>query len=123
MGGSGYVGSLPLGVAILAILIGLVGAFFLIVGLLIVLGFALVHTAILFVAGFVGGLLLVIFGLVLLVVASGLWNQELWALALSIIVILVVLVGDFVAGAFLSLQTIVLVLLLIYLIAVRNHFD
>jgi hypothetical protein len=122
MSGSYSVGSLPLGVAILAVLIGLFGALFLIVGLVIVLGVAFTHTAFLFVSGFVGGLILLIFGIVLLVVASGLWNQELWALVLSIIVLLFILIGDLFAGAVLSLETIAVALLLLYLILVRRHF-
>ena len=62
--------SLPLGVAILAILIGIVGFLFLVVGILVVLaiGFGTVHSAALFGAGFLGGVFLIIFAVVLLVV-------------------------------------------------------
>src|SRR5579862_5378753 len=115
--------SLPLGVAILAILIGIFGFFFLLVGVLFFLAIGLLHSGLLFGAGVVGGLLVLVFGIVLLVVASGLWNQELWALALCLIVLLLLLAGAALSGALISLEVLVLVLLVIYLIAVRHHFS
>ncbi|HXQ94629.1 MAG TPA: hypothetical protein VN864_05620 [Thermoplasmata archaeon] len=118
-------GSLPLGVAILAVLIGIFGFLFLVAGILIlavsVVGYTIPGFAV-FGAGLLGGALLTIFAIVLLAVAFGLWNQELWALVLSIIVIGLFLVSDIVQGAFFTLSGIILVLLLVYLIAVHRHF-
>lgn len=114
---------LPLGVAILAILIGIVGFFYLIGGiLLLVLRFGLLGTGPLFVGGPLGAVLLLILGIVLLAVASGLWGRELWALALTALVLVLILIGNILEGALVSLSTVVVVLLLIYLIAVRDHF-
>lgn len=116
--------TLPLGVAILAILIGLLGVLLLAASilLLIVSGYGYFHDLAFFGVSFLGGLLLLIFGIVLLVVAVGLWRLELWALVLSIIVVLISLLGRLVAGPILSLGTLILVLLLVYLVAVHRHF-
>lgn len=115
--------SLPLGVAILAILIGIFGAFFLIVGVLFFLAIGLLGSGLLFGSGVVGAILVLVFGIVLLVVASGLWNQELWALALCLIVLLLLLVGAVLSGTLISLEGLILILLVIYLVAVRHHFS
>jgi hypothetical protein len=115
--------SLPLGVAVLAILIGIIGFFFVLGALLLlILGVALGGTSGLFVGGVVGKLLLLIFGVVLMVVASGLWHRELWALALTILVLVLILIGEVVAGRLLSVTSVVVILLLVYLVLVREHF-
>ncbi len=115
--------SLPLGVAILAILIGLFGFFYLIGGLLLlVLSIGLAGAHGLFVAGPVGALFLVLFGVVLLAVAWGLWGRELWALALTALVLILIFLGNLLSGALVSLSTVVVVLLLVYLFLVRDHF-
>jgi hypothetical protein len=119
--------SLPLGVAILAVLIGLVGFVFLIGGLIVlaaaVLGLTFPTLGLAaFGTGLIAGLLLTIFAIVLLAVAFGLWDTELWALVLSIIVVVLLLIGYVIRGDILSLGGIILVILLIYLIAVNQHF-
>jgi hypothetical protein len=116
--------TLPLGVAILAVLIGIVGALFLIASILLLLfsGVVYFHAAALFGYSLLGAILLLIVGIILLVVASGLWHLELWALVLSIIVLLVLLANNVVQGAIISLSTLVLALLLVYLVAVHRHF-
>jgi hypothetical protein len=117
---------LPIGVAILAVLIGIVGLFLVLIGLFVALAFGLFggafHSAELFGAGLIGGILLLIFGVILLVVASGLWHQELWALVLSLIVIGILIVSAFLSGVIVSLYGIVLVLLFVYLLVVNRHF-
>jgi hypothetical protein len=116
---------LPLGVAVLSILIGLFGFFVLVVGLLVLLlgvGAGLAAGATVF--GFTGelaGLVVFIVGLVILAVAVGLWNQELWALALAILVLLFYGAVEFLAGAWLGL--LVTAVLLVYLVAVSSAFD
>jgi len=91
-------------VAILAILIGIFGFFVFVVGLLLLLfGTAIAlggGTAGVFgFGGAIGGLIVLIIGLVILAVAVGLWNQELWALVLAIIVLLFYGVGEFLSSA------------------------
>ena len=97
------IGRLPLGVAILAILIGIFGFFVFVVGLLLLFGTAIAlggGTAGVFgFGGAIGGLIVLIIGLVILAVAVGLWNQELWALVLAIIVLLFYGVGEFLSSA------------------------
>jgi hypothetical protein len=117
--------SRPLGVAILAVLIGLVGVLTLIVAvaaLVLFSGLALLTQFSFFGAGVVGGVLLLVFSIVLLVVAVGLWRLEMWALVLSAIVLFLVLVSDALRGNLLSFSTIVVLLLLLYLVLVRRHF-
>jgi hypothetical protein len=125
---SGYssIGRLPLGVAILAILIGVFGFFVLLVGvLLLVFGTALAlgggSVAVFGTTGAIAGLIFLILGIIILAVASGLWNQELWALALAIIALLFFGVVEFVSGSWLAL--LIVGALLVYLIAVSRHFD
>ena len=115
--------NLPLGVAIIAVLIGLFGVFLLVISVLLFLFTGLIpHSTAYFGVSLIGELLLFIFGVVLLVVATGLWDQELWALVLSIIVIGFLFVGDLLNGTLLTLGGLVTLLLLIYLIAVHRHF-
>jgi|HubBroStandDraft_1064217.scaffolds.fasta_scaffold81731_3 hypothetical protein len=120
------VGNLPLGVAILAILIGLFGFFVLVVGaLLLVFGTSVAlgsGTVTVFgTGGTIAGLITLIIGAVILGVAVGLWDQELWALALAIIALLFYGVVEFLSQSWLAL--LVIGVLLVYLLAVSNHFD
>jgi len=115
---------LPLGVAILAILIGIFGFFLFAVGLLVaLLGVSVGLTTGGSVFGFTGtiaGVITLLIGGVILAVATGLWDQELWALALAIIALLVYGVIAFVSGSWLTL--VVVLGLLGYLVAVSDHF-
>jgi hypothetical protein len=121
------IGQLPLGVAILAVLIGIFGFVVFLVGLLLLLaiaGWAITGVAVSSVFGYTGtiaGFIIVIIGLVILTVATGLWDQELWALVLAIIVLLFYGAAEFFAGAWLGLA--IVALLLVYLVAVSGHFD
>ncbi|MCI4343219.1 MAG: hypothetical protein L3J92_03765 [Thermoplasmata archaeon] len=126
--GSGYanIGNLPLGVAILALLIGIFGFFVLVGGLvLLVFGTSLVvgsgSLSVFGTGGTIAGLILVLIGAVILAVASGLWDQELWALALAVIVLLFYGAVELVAQSWVAL--LVVAALLVYLVAVSNHFD
>jgi len=116
--------TLPLGVAILAVLVGLLGLFITIIGVLVLLaiGLGTAHFAAAFGVSFIGGLLLTIVGIVILAVAKGLWDQELWALVISILAIAFILLGIILQGALFSVEGIVLVLFVVYLIAVNRHF-
>ncbi len=126
--------SLPLGVAVLAVLTGLVGAFILIAGLIVVVValFALssVGWAAMFGSGVIAGLIALVIGAVILAVASGLWDQEMWAYVLAILVSGAAVLW-FIArplwdgGGIASVETLpalVSGVLFLYLLAVKNHF-
>jgi uncharacterized membrane protein len=71
--------------------------------------------------GAIAGLVLILLGGILLAVAFGLWDQELWALVLAIIVLLFYGLIEFLSASWLALA--IVVLLLVYLMAVSSHFD
>lgn len=134
---SGYataVPRLPLGVAVLAVLTGLVGAFVLIAGLAIVLVALFVIAsagwATMFGTGVIAGLITLIIGAVVLAIATGLWDQELWAFVLAVIVAgaaALWFIGRplWDGGGVASIETLPAIVsgaLLVYLIAVKNHF-
>ncbi|MCI4366483.1 MAG: hypothetical protein L3K08_01895 [Thermoplasmata archaeon] len=110
----------------MAILIGLFGLFLFLGGLLLVVfGTGIAYgagTVTLFGSGStVAGLVVLLVGLIILVVATGLWDQELWALALAIIVLLFYGLVTFLSQAWLDF--LVVGGLVVYLIAVSGHFD
>lgn len=125
---------LPLGVAVLAVLTGIAGAFVLIAGLVVVLVALLVLSSVGWAAAFGTGLLAgavtAIIGLFVLTVAVGLWDQELWAFVLAVIVtgagtvwfVALPLVNG---GGLVSVETLPAVafgVLFVYLLAVKDHF-
>jgi hypothetical protein len=122
----------PLGVAIIAILLGLFGFFTVIGGLLIIVlqdyGLNLGGQNLYGVTGILLGLLLVVLGIIELAVASGLWGLRMWALVLAVLVLLFEVLGPLISialnktgiGAIIGI--IIPLLLLIYLVAVRRHF-
>jgi hypothetical protein len=121
--------SLPLGVAILSILIGIYGFILFLIGLIIAVGssvpaalggYPLGHYA---TTGVIGGLIILIIGLIILGLAVGLWNLRMWALALTCLVLIIELVIYGLAGAFISFGFIVALILFVYLIAVSRHFS
>ncbi len=123
----------PLGVAILAILLGIYGFFSLLGGLLIaVLSSYVITLGGMQAFGFTGvtaGLIIAILGLIVLGVAVGLWHLRIWALALAVIVLLLYIVEplfnlarNVTSAGNAILGIIIPVLLLIYLLAVRRHF-
>jgi len=124
---SGYMSprTRPIGIAVVAVLIGIVGIVLVLGGLLVLLlssVYFAAQVAPLFGAGVVAGAFLLILGVVFLVVASGLWRLEMWALALSVLVVLFLLIDLAVRGALVSLSAVLLVLFLVYLVLVRHHF-
>lgn len=121
--------SRPLGVAILAFLIGLFGFLWFIIGLLVVAGVSIhAFTGLGFnssfgpVTGLFGGVVILILGLIVLGVAVGLWRLHMWALVLALLVLILEMVVYGIAGAFLTFGFIVSLLLFLYLIAVHRHF-
>ncbi|MGP8110030.1 MAG: hypothetical protein ACLQD9_04905 [Thermoplasmata archaeon] len=121
------IGRLPLGVAIIAILVGIFGFFILLGGLLLLIsaaGYAVAGigvTGVFGTTGTIAGIIVAIIGLVILGVAVGLWNQELWALVLAILVLLFYGAVEFFASAWFGL--LIVVLLVVYMVAVAKHFD
>jgi hypothetical protein len=119
--------SLPIGVAVLALLLGLASVVVLLAGALVLLnvflGGAIVPTT-LFIATTIdpwGAAILIVLGAALLAIARALWDLERWSLYVSV------------GGAFLGLTylfftgsvTVLFLLLLgifVYLLTVRHHF-
>ena len=113
--------SRPIGVAILAILVILIGVLFLVGAL-----------AILFLSGFVAlagflpfgalggivGIILLIVALLWIAVGLGLWHLRSWAWRLAIIVMVLSIIGGIAAPP----SIIIPLIILIYLVLVRHHF-
>ena len=93
----------------------------LIVGIAVLGGFAVYG------AGLLGGVIALIIGIVLLVVASGLWDLEMWALALALLVLLLALALNLYrafTGEGASVLTIAIeIILVVYLAAVSPRFS
>lgn len=120
----GYVPSpsRPIGVAILAILVILVGALFLLgaLGLLLLAGFAAIRGLPTFfgLTGAFLGVVLLIFAFIFIGVGLGLWRLRSWAWWLAIIVLVLDIIGSLADPVGLVIPLI----LLIYLVLVRQHF-
>jgi hypothetical protein len=120
--------SRPLGVAILAVLVGIFGVLLILGGVLILAGVGAaaylgVPTGIVGIGGAIVGVIVLIIGLIVLGLALGLWHLRMWALVLTILFVLFELVTYGLAGSFVSLGFILALILFIYLIAVRHHFQ
>jgi len=122
--------SRPLGVAILAVLVGIVGFLWILGGLLLLADVTAITyfnggglPQLLHATGVFAGLIVLIFGLIVLGLALGLWHLRMWALVLTLLVVIVELVSYGLAGDFASLGFIVSLVLFVYLVAVHRHFD
>ncbi len=119
--------SRPLGVAILAVLVGIYGILVILGGLLVLVG-AAVSPFVSLPAHFAGtggvvlGVIVFIIGLIILGVALGLWHLRMWALVLALIVTFIELLIYGLAGKFISLGFILSLIVFVYLIAVHRHF-
>jgi hypothetical protein len=119
--------SRPLGVAILAVLIGIYGFLVFLLGLLLLVGSSLgvvgsplptyFHTT-----GVIAGIIILIVGLIILGLAVGLYHLRMWALVLTLLFLAFEIVSYGLAGAFVSVGFILGVILFIYLLAVSSHF-
>ena len=119
--------SRPLGVAILAVLVGLYGILLILGGLLVLAGVAVTHflgvpTGFAGLGAFALGLIVFIVGLIILGLALGLWHLRMWALVLTLLFLLFELISYGLAHNFVSFGFIVSLLLFIYLLAVSRHF-
>jgi len=124
---SGYRSSLPVGVAIIAVLIGILGFFTLLFGILVLVGVTASAyfgaPVFLGVGGLTLALIVIILGILELAVAYGLWDLNMWALVLAILVLIVEMAIYGLAGAFISLGFLLSLVLFIYLLAVSSHFS
>ena len=125
---SGGYRSPPLGVAIVAFLVGIFAVILILAAILLFLllglhaAFSLVGIGLFGLGGWVSAVVLLILGIVLLIVARGLWRTELWALVLSILVLGLLLIGNLLRGTLLTVDGVVELLLLVYLLAVNGRF-
>lgn len=118
----------PILVSIFAILIGIVGFFVLLAGLLVLLAglgllpgaYAIFHS-ILGASLVIVGAVYFVLGIIMLAVARGLWDQEIWALWICGAVIVLELISSIIEEELLVI--VILVLALAYLIGVRKHFS
>ena len=126
---------LPLGVAVLAVLTGVFGAIVLIAGLVI----TLVAVALLagygwtamFGAGTFVGLVTLVIGAVILAIAFGLWDQEMWAFVLALLatgfaVVWYIAIPLWDGGGLasvLNLPAVLSGLIFVYLLAVQDAFN
>ncbi len=116
----------PLGVAILAVLVGLFGLILVLSGLLALVG----AVAISYLGrGFVGygglplfavGAIVLILGVIVLASALGLWHLRMWALVLAVIISFIELLSYALSAQFLGFA--IVLVIFVYLIAVRRHF-
>jgi uncharacterized membrane protein (DUF2068 family) len=119
--------SRPLGVAILAVLLGIYGVLVAIGGVLLLASVAVV--SFLGVSSSFGGLshavlgaIVLIIGLIILGVALGLWHLRLWALVLALLFTIIEVIVAALAGNFVSFAFIFGLILFVYLLAVSRHF-
>jgi hypothetical protein len=118
--------ALPLGVAVLAVLIALAGLVVLVSGLLFLLN-AYLGTAIpsqlliVHQVDIIGAAVLVLLGAVLLGVASALWNQEAWALYTTVVVLFLAL-GYLFFTSQITVLFLLFLVMFVYLLEVRHHF-
>lgn len=118
--------TLPVGVAVLAILIALAGLVILLAGALFLLNtYAanLVPTTLLIVRSVdpIGAAVLMVFGAILLSVATALWRLEAWSLWTTIVVLFLAVAYLFFTAS-ITVLFVLLVVLFIYLLTVRHHF-
>jgi uncharacterized membrane protein len=68
-----------------------------------------------------GAAILLVVGAALIALARGLWDQELWALAVTVGILFAALAYEFFTAS-LTVLFVVALILFIYLLAVRHHF-
>jgi hypothetical protein len=119
--------SLPIGVAIFAILLAIVALIVLLAGALVLLntflGSAVVPTS-LFITAMIdpwGAAIFVVLGAALLALARALWDLELWSLWVTVGLIFLGQAYLFFTGS-LTVAFLLLLLVFIYLLSVRHHF-
>jgi len=117
---------LPLGIAILSVLIAVFGLLMLLAGLLFVLaqlaGQVVPSSLEIFQSiDVVGALVLLLLGAALVGIATALWRQETWALWTTIALVFATTAYLFFTGS-ITILFLIFVVLFIYLISVRRYF-
>jgi hypothetical protein len=117
----------PIGVAILAILVGAFGFLLLLSGALLLVGVAGhaivgLPTTLFGIGGPIAGLVALIVGIVLLGLGLGLWNLRMWAYVLTLVFVLFELVSFGLAGGIVTIGFLFLLFLLVYLLVVARFF-
>jgi hypothetical protein len=117
--------SLPLGVAVLAVLVGLYGFVLFVLGLLLFAKHGVsqyLGVPSLGLAGYELAGLVTIIGLVILGIGVALWRLRLWALVLGLLFLLYELVAYAYAGKYETFGFVLALVIFLYLIAVNRHF-
>ena len=117
---------LPIGVAFVSVLIGLLGFVMVLAAVLFVLNQVLGATVptsleIFSSIDLFGALILLVVGVALLSIATSLWRQETWALWTTIVLVFAMIAYLFFTG-FITVLFVLFVVLLVYLLAVRRYF-
>ncbi|HLN51705.1 MAG: hypothetical protein ACLQD9_00840 [Thermoplasmata archaeon] len=117
---------LPIGVAVVAIVIALFAVVMLLAGLLFILNAYLgtifpPSVEIFQSIDVIGAVILVVLGATLLSIATALWHQETWALWTTIVLVFATTAYLFFTGS-ITVLFVIFVVLLVYLLAVRRYF-
>jgi hypothetical protein len=118
---------LPIGVAVMAALVAVAAIILIVTGALVLLNAYLGQTVIpsdLLISSTIdtfGAAILLVVGAALIALARGLWDQELWALAVTVGILFAALAYEFFTAS-LTVLFVIALLLFIYLLAVRHHF-
>ncbi len=117
---------LPIGVAIVAVLLALLAIVLVLAGILFLINtivgnvvppvFELVPTI-----DLLGAAILSVLGVALLVIATALWRQETWALWTTIVLVFATTAYLFFTGS-ITVLFLLFVILFVYLLAVRRYF-
>jgi hypothetical protein len=123
----------PIGITVLSVLVLLIGVGAIIIGLIVFLAPSVSNGAIntvldvfgenFFNLGLIGGIALFLGGFILVNVAQGLWHQELWSLVLCAAVIFLAEAVIFFFFLPFTYLWFALLILFVYLLAVRKSFS
>jgi hypothetical protein len=118
--------SLPVGVAVLSVLVGLYGLILFVVGLLLFVKIGVSSylglPSTFGLAGYTLAALVTVVGLIIVGIAVALWRLRLWALVLGLLFLIYELVAYAYAGHYLSVGFLLALVIFLYLIAVNRHF-
>jgi hypothetical protein len=117
---------LPIGVAILAVLIALVAIVMVVGGILFLLNLVAAGVVppvfVIFPnVDLLGAAILAVLGIALLAIATALWRQETWALWTTVVLVFVTMTYLFFTGS-ITVLFVLFVVLFVYLLAVRRYF-
>jgi ABC-type multidrug transport system permease subunit len=118
--------ALPLGVAVLSVLVGLYGFVTFVLGLLlfgkVAVSSYLGIPSTFGLAGYELAAVIMVIGLVILGIGVALWRLRLWALVLGLLFLLYELVTYAYAGKYWTFGFLLALVIFLYLIAVNRHF-